>query len=83
MTDIATIAEFTAQGMLKLPAEISQRFRPTDRFVVWAEGDALYLKRITPPAVTEIVAQAPEGEPLTLDEINEIVHQVRSRKRAR
>jgi hypothetical protein len=27
--------------------------------------------------VTEIVAQAPEGEPLSLDEINDIVHEVR------
>jgi len=27
--------------------------------------------------VTEIVAQAPQGEPLSLDEINEIVHEVR------
>jgi len=48
-------------------------FRPLDRFFVWAEGDALYLKRIIPPPVTEIVAQAPEGEPLSLDEINDIV----------
>lgn len=83
MREMITIAEFTAQGMLKLPVEISQRFRPTDRFMVWVEGDALYLKRITPPAVTEIVAQAPEGEPLALDEINNLVHQVRRRKRVR
>jgi hypothetical protein len=27
--------------------------------------------------VTEIVAQAPQAEPLSLDEINEIVHEVR------
>jgi hypothetical protein len=42
----------------------------------------LYLKRVTPPPVTDIVAQAPEGKPLSLDEINEIVHQVRRRRRA-
>lgn len=35
------------------------------------------LKRITPPPVTRIVAEAPEGEPLSMDEINEIVHEVR------
>ena len=71
------LAELTAQQTLKLPAEIAARFKPADRFVVWVEGDVLYLKRVTPPPVTDIVAQAPEGKPLSLDEINEIVHQVR------
>ncbi len=71
------IAELTSQDTLKLPAEIAARFRLSDRFVVWTEGDTLYLKRITAPPVTSIVAQAPEGEPMSLDEINEIVHKVR------
>ena len=75
------IAELTPQYTLKLPAEMAARFRPLDRFVVWAEGDTLYLKRITPSSVTEMVAQAPEGEPLSLEEINEIVHQVRRESR--
>ena len=35
----------------------------------------LYLKRVTRLPVTDIVAQAPEGKPMSLDEINEIVHQ--------
>jgi hypothetical protein len=71
------LAELTAQQTIKLPAEIAARFKPADRFVVWAEGDTLYLKRVTPPPVTDIVAQAPEGEPMSLDEINEIVHRAR------
>lgn len=75
------LAELTASQTLKLPAEIAARFKPADRFVVWAEGDTLYLKRVTPPPVTDIVAQAPEGEPMSLDEINEIVHQVRQQRR--
>lgn len=74
------IAELTAQQTLKLPAEIAAHFKPADRFVVWLEGDTLYLKRVTPPAVTSIVAQAPEGEPLPLDEINQIVHQIRQQR---
>jgi hypothetical protein len=53
---------------------------PTVRFVVWVEGDTLHLKRITPPPVTQIVEKAPEGKPLSLDEINDIVHQVRRRR---
>jgi hypothetical protein len=76
------IAELTPQHTLKLPAEIAARFSPSDRFVVWTEGDTLHLKRITPPPVTRIVAQAPEEEPLSLEEINEIVHEVRRQRRA-
>ena len=75
------LAELSAQQTLKLPAEIAARFKPDDRFVVWAEGDTLYLKRVTRPPVLDVVAQAPEGEPMSLDEINEIVHQVRRQRR--
>ena len=74
------IAELTSQRTLKLPETIAARFHPLDRFFVWAEGDTLCLKRIAPPVVTEIVAQAPEGEMLSLEEINEIVHEVRRQR---
>jgi hypothetical protein len=80
---MAEIAELTAQHTLKLPPETAARFRPSDRFIVWVEGDTLHLKRITRSSVTEIIAQAPEGEPLPLDEINEIVHQVRRQSRTK
>jgi hypothetical protein len=71
------IAELTAQNTLKLPADVAARFRPSDRFVVWVEGDTLHFKRITPRPVTDIVGQAPKGEPMSPDEINEVVHKVR------
>ncbi len=74
------IAELSPQYTLQLPPEIAARFRPLDRFVIWVEGDALHLKRITPPPVTNIVAEAPTGDPLSLEEINEIVHQVREQR---
>ncbi len=77
------IAELTSQDTLKLPTGVAARFRPLDHFVVWVEGDTLTFKRITPPAVTDIVEQAPEGEALSLEEINEIVHRVRSQGRMR
>jgi len=76
------IAELTAQQTLKLPADIAAHFQPSDRFVVWMEGDTLYLKRVTPPPVLDIVDQASEGEPMSLDEINKVVHQVRRQRRA-
>jgi hypothetical protein len=45
------IAELTWQDTLKLPPDVAARFHPSDRFVVWVEGDTLHLKRITPPPV--------------------------------
>lgn len=79
---MAQIAELTTNDTLKLPAEIAARFRPSDRFMVWAEGDALYLKRLTPRSVTDIVAEAPSGELLSPEEISDVVQQVRRRRRA-
>ena len=76
------IAELTSSDTLKLPAEVAARFRPSDRFMVWAEGDAMYLKRIAPWSVTSIVADAPVGEPMSLDEINDLVHEVRRQRRS-
>jgi hypothetical protein len=77
------VAELVSQRTLRLPLEVASRFRPSDTFVVWVEGDdTLHLKRITQPPVMDIVAQAPEGEPLSLDEINDIVHEVRRRRQA-
>ena len=41
------------------------------------DGDTLHLKRIGPSSVTRIVAEAQEAEPMSMDGINEIVHEVR------
>ncbi len=75
------VVEFKAPNTLTLPPAIAGRFRPADRFVVWLEGDTLHLKRVFAPSPTELVAEAPEGEPLSLDEINEMVHEVRRLRR--
>jgi hypothetical protein len=77
------IAELETPDTLTLPAGIAKRFRPADRFIVWTEGDMLHLKRMHAPSVTELVAQAPEGDPLSLDEINELVHEVRRQSRGK
>lgn len=77
------IVEFKAPNTLTLPPGIAERFRPADRFIVWAEGDTLHLKRMFAPSPTELVAEAPESDPLSLDEINEIVHEVRRQRRNR
>lgn len=63
------IAELTSNDTLRLPARVAALFRPADRFMVWIEGDTLYLKRIMPRSVTTIVEKGPQDEPLSLDEI--------------
>ena len=54
-----------------------------DRFIVWVDGDTLHLKRITPPPVTAMVEQVSEAEPMSLEEINKLVHDVRREQRDR
>ena len=79
MTEVATLKP---NRTLELPVTIAQRFQPSDRFVVWMEGDTLHLKRITPSPL-RAVEQAPVDQPLSLDEINEMVHEVRRQRRQR
>ena len=54
------VAELSPEYVLKLPAAVASRFRASDRFIVWTESDTVVLKRITPPSVTDVVAQAPQ-----------------------
>ena len=76
------IVEVNQDKTITVPAEVTGQFRPADRFVVWPQGDMLILKRVKPLRVTEVVANASEeNPPLTLDEIDEIVHAVRQQHR--
>ncbi|MFN8492660.1 MAG: hypothetical protein U0350_33975 [Caldilineaceae bacterium] len=79
MSEIVTL---TPDHTLLLPAEIAQHFKPSDRFITWLEGDTLHLKRITPSPL-KVVEQAPDEEPMSLDEINDIVHEVRRQRQER
>lgn len=77
-TDTIQVIELGADNTLTLPAEIAQALGPGSRVLVMKQGDTIILKRIHPPRITDIVANTPETEPpLTLEEINEIVHEVR------
>lgn len=73
------IATLTPNHTVQLPPEIAKRFLPTDRFIVWWEGDTLHLRRLT-PSLLKRVENAPEDEAMSLDEINDIVHEVRQRR---
>ncbi|MBI3921429.1 MAG: hypothetical protein HY318_08445 [Armatimonadetes bacterium] len=75
-------AILTSDRTLQLPAEVYERFLPSDRFIVWMDGEALHLKRIAPSPL-KVVEQSPTGEPISLDEINEIVHEVPRQRRDR
>ena len=70
------IATLNANNTVQLPVEIAKRFLPADRFIVWLDGDTVHLKRLMPSPLDR-VADAPEENPIDLDEINEIVHEVR------
>ena len=75
------IATLTPNRTVQLPPEIASRFSPADRFIVWLEGDTVHLKRLTPSPLQRI-EDAPEDEPMSLDEINDIVHKVRQQRHA-
>ncbi len=75
------IATFTPEGTVKLPPAVARSLSPLDRFIVWQEGDMLHFKKISPSPLA-VVAQAPEDTPLSLDEINEIVHEVRQQRQS-
>lgn len=72
------VVELDANNRVQLPADLVNGLRVGERFLALRLGDTILFKRIHPPRITDIVANTPETEPpLTLDEINEIVHEVR------
>jgi hypothetical protein len=73
------IATLTPDGSLQLPVDMVRALTPSVKFLVWQDGDVLHLKPMTAdlPSLLDLVAEATEDEYLTLDEINEIVHEVR------
>jgi hypothetical protein len=76
-TDTIQVIELGADNTLTLPAEIAQVLRPGTRIVVMKQGDTVVLKRIDVLSHLDRVAAIPDSEALTLEEINEIVHEVR------
>jgi hypothetical protein len=74
------IAKMTPLRTLELPPAIAEQFGPSDRFIVWVEGDTVHLKRITASPL-QTVENSPQEEPISLAEINDIVHEVRRQRR--
>jgi hypothetical protein len=78
---MSTFAQLTEDLNLILPDEITEQLQPSDRFIVWIDGDTIHLKRLNPSPL-QIVEAAVEGDPLSYDEIDEIIHEVRRNRRA-
>jgi hypothetical protein len=76
------VVEIGADDTIKLPADVMQVFEPADRLMVVIQGDTIMLKRIKSVNVLDRVAETPDDEPPpSMDEINEIVHEVRRQQR--
>ena len=71
-----------ADGSLKLPPEILQRFPKASELAVWTEGDMIVLKRLKPLRPSQF-AERESGEEMPLEEIAAEVHQMRREKRHR
>ncbi|MCL4267877.1 MAG: hypothetical protein KJ069_32220 [Anaerolineae bacterium] len=67
---------------LELPSEIAVHFQPADRFIIWRDGDTLLLKRVASSPLDK-AADLSVDDVLSLDEINEIVHEVRRTRPAK
>lgn len=76
MSEYATLI---SNHTLELPPAVAKNFQPSERFMVWVEGDTLYLRRIMPSPL-KAVEHAPDEDPLSLDEINDIVHKIRQQR---
>lgn len=74
------IAKMTPLRMLELPPAIAEQFGPSDRFIVWVEGDTVHLKRITASPL-QAVENSQDEDTMSLEEINDIVHEVRRQSR--
>jgi antitoxin component of MazEF toxin-antitoxin module len=78
-TDTIQVIELGADNTLTLPAEIAQALGPGSRVLVMKQGDTIILKRIHPPVnvLDRVAAMQDDEPPPTMEEMNEIVHEVR------
>ena len=76
------IAKLTPLHLLELPSAIASQFAPGDRFIVWMEGDTVHFKRIASSPLQAVEDAHDADEPMTLEEINDVVHKVRRELKA-
>jgi len=66
--------------MSDVPSQIIALSQPFDPLIVWTDDDMLHLKQLTSSPL-DSVENAPLGDPQSLDEIDDIVHEVRRQRR--
>ncbi|MFN6558630.1 MAG: hypothetical protein RMY28_002340 [Nostoc sp. ChiSLP01] len=80
-TDI--LVKVTAEGQLKLPAEIQAQLHPGDEYLATITDEEIVLKKISKPSVDldefleKMDALEPDPNQPSLEEIHEIVKEVR------
>ena len=73
--------ELKSDNTLKLPDEIARLFNPLEKFVIIADSDGLFLRRVAKPALSELAKQVLDSNPPSLEEIADEVHKYRKEKR--
>jgi hypothetical protein len=69
-------------GSIRLPKTVLRGFPEESELAVWADGDTIVLKRLTPIKASEFAERDP-GEGMSLEEIDAEVQAHRREKRAR
>jgi len=73
--------ELKSDNTLELPDEIARLFNPPEKFVIIADSDGLFLKRVAKPTVSKLAEQVIDPNPPSLEEIADEVHKYRKEKR--
>lgn len=77
MFEVATLSK---NHTLELPPDIASKFQTSDKFIVWMANDTIHFKRVESSPL-DALDNAPNDEPMSLDEIDGIVHEVRQRRK--
>ncbi len=73
--------ELKADNTLKLPDEIARLFNPPEKFVVIADSDGLFLRRVAKPTFSELAEQVHDSNPPSLGDISDEGNKNRKEKR--
>lgn len=83
----ATIISVTGDRQLEIPPEIQAQLTPGDEYMIWTTDDSILFKKIQKPLRFDelqkrIEALGPDPEEMSLEEISELVKEVRQQMRS-
>lgn len=78
----AIIVSVTEDRQLELPPEIQAKLNPGDEYMIWESEDSILFKKIQKPLLfselrRRVEALGPDPDQPTLEEISEMVREVR------